>query len=151
MDKLLSVNFIALAEEISWVLPIVVVPKNNGKLRICVAFQQLHVITKKDPYPLTFIEEVLDEVVGHEVYLFLDGFFGYHQIMIAHEDRYKIVFIIDWGAFVSAIMPFGFKNAPPTYQWVVNIDFKDHLGMFMKLFLDDFNVFSNLDTHLPKL
>jgi hypothetical protein len=50
---------------------------------------------EKNPYPLFFIEEVLDEVIGHEVYSFLDGFFGYHQIMIALEDMYKIAFIID--------------------------------------------------------
>jgi len=65
-----------------------------------VDFQGFNVITKKDPYPLAFTEEVLDEVVGHEVYLFLDGFLGYHQIMFAQEDRYNIVFITNWGAFV---------------------------------------------------
>ncbi len=48
-------------------------------------------------------------------------------------------------------MSFGLKNAPVTYQHVVNTTFKDYLGMFMKLFLDDFSMFNNLDTHLPKL
>jgi hypothetical protein len=48
-------------------------------------------------------------------------------------------------------MPFGLKNATPTYQQMVSIAFKDYLGMFMKLFLNDFSVFNNLDTHLPKL
>jgi len=42
-----------------------------------------------------FIKEVLDEVVGHEVYLFLDGFFNYHEIMIAPKNRYKTTFITD--------------------------------------------------------
>jgi hypothetical protein len=50
-------------------------------------------------YPLPFTNEVLDEVVGHKVYSFLDGFFNYHQIMISLKDRYKITFIIDWGTF----------------------------------------------------
>jgi hypothetical protein len=57
----------------------------------------------------------LDEVAKHEVYSFLDGFFGYHQIMITPKDRYKIDFIIDWGVFIRIVMPFGLKNAPPTY------------------------------------
>jgi hypothetical protein len=48
-------------------------------------------------------------------------------------------------------MPFGFKNAPPTYQKVVSKAFKDYLDDFMKLFLDDFMVFCDLDTHLSKL
>jgi hypothetical protein len=58
-------------------------------------FQELNVVTKKDLYFLPFTKEVLDEVVNHEVYLFLDGYFGYCQIMIALENRYKIAFIID--------------------------------------------------------
>jgi hypothetical protein len=58
-------------------------------------FQQLNAATKKDLYLLPFTKEVLDEVVNHEVYLFLDGFSCYRQIMIALENRYKIAFIID--------------------------------------------------------
>jgi hypothetical protein len=67
----------------------------------------LNTTTKKDPYPLPFKKEVLDMVSGHEVYSFLDGFSGYHQITITPEDRYKIAFIIDWGTFVWIVMPFG--------------------------------------------
>jgi hypothetical protein len=48
-------------------------------------------------------------------------------------------------------MPLGLKNAPPTYQQVVSTTFKDYIGMFMKLFMYDFNVFNNLNTHLTKL
>jgi hypothetical protein len=63
--------------------------------------------------------------------------------MIALEDKYKTTFIADWRAFVWVVMPFRLKNAPPTYQHVTSTTFKDYLGMFMKLFLDDFNVFCN--------
>jgi len=97
------------------------------------------------------MEEVLDMVVGHEVYSFLDGFSNYHQITITSKYRYKIAFIIDWGTFVWIIMPFGLKNAPPTYQQVMSMAFREYLGVFMKLFLDDFNVFSNLKKYLAKL
>ena len=48
-------------------------------------------------------------------------------------------------------MPFGLKNAPPTYQRIVNQIYKDYLNDFMKLFLDDFSVYSDVATHLPKL
>lgn len=78
MDKLLNACFIALLEEPSWLLPIVVVPKKNNKLWIWINFLWFNVITKKDPYPLPFIEEVLDEVASHEVYLFFDEFLNYH-------------------------------------------------------------------------
>jgi hypothetical protein len=58
-----------------------------------VDFRKLNVVIKKDPYPLTFIDEVIDIVIGHEVYTFLDGFSCYHQISITQKNHYKIAFI----------------------------------------------------------
>jgi hypothetical protein len=75
----------------------------------------MNATTKKYPYPLPFTNELLDKVVGNEVYSFFDGFPRYHQIQIAPEDRYKTTFITYWGAFVWVVMSFGFKNAPPTH------------------------------------
>jgi hypothetical protein len=77
LTQLLNVGFIASVEEASWLSPIVIISKKNHKLRICMDFWQFNVATKKDPYPLPFIEEVLDKVVGHDVYSFLDGFSCY--------------------------------------------------------------------------
>jgi hypothetical protein len=114
-------------------------------------FQKLKVVTKKDPYPLPFMEEVLDMVARHEVNSFLDGFSSYHQITIAPKNRYKTAFITNWGAFVWIIRPFGLKNVPPTYQRIVSMAFSEYLMVFMKLFLDDFNVFNDLKMHLAKL
>jgi hypothetical protein len=87
--------------------PIVIVPKKNGKLRICINFGKLNVATKQDPYPLPFTNEVLNIVVGHEAYSFLDEYSGYHQIYIIPKDRYKITFITNWGAFIWKMVPFG--------------------------------------------
>ncbi len=77
-----------------------VVPKKNGKLRICVDSKKFNKVTKKNPYPLPFFDEVLNTIVGYEAYSFLDGYSRYHYISIALEDRYKITFVADWGAFV---------------------------------------------------
>jgi hypothetical protein len=62
------------------------VPKKNGKLKICVDFRKLNVVTKKDPYLLPFTNEVINTIAGHEVYIFLDGFPRYHHISIVLED-----------------------------------------------------------------
>ncbi len=79
IDKLLDVGFIKLVEEAtSWLSPIVVVPKKNGKLKIYVDFKNLKVLTKTDPYSLPFTHEVINIIIGHEVYTFLNGFLGYH-------------------------------------------------------------------------
>ncbi len=62
-------------------------PKKNGKLRICVDFRKLNKATKKNRYPLSFFDEVLNIVIGYETYSFLDGYSRYHQISISFEDR----------------------------------------------------------------
>ncbi len=117
--------------------------KKNGKLWICIDFQKLNATTKNDPYQLCFTDEVLDKVVGHEVYLFLDGFFYYHQIQIAPRDYYKTTFIMDLATIVWVLMPFGLQNALAINQKAMNKAFKDYVV--------DFMVFSDLDTHLSKL
>jgi hypothetical protein len=56
-------------------------------------------------YLLTY--EVLNTIEGYEAYSFLDGYLGYHQIFIAIDDRYKIAFVTNWGAFIWKMMLFG--------------------------------------------
>jgi len=95
LDELLAASFIKLMEQATWLSPIVVVPKKNNKLYIRIEFWKLNVATKKDPYQLPFMDKVLDKVIGHEVYSFLDSFFGYRQIQIALKDHYKMKCIMD--------------------------------------------------------
>jgi hypothetical protein len=95
IDKLLTDMFIKYVKEVKWLSPIVVVPKENGKLRICINFKKLNATTNKDPYPLPFTNEMLNIVVGYETYSFLDGYSGYHQISIAPKDIYNTTFVID--------------------------------------------------------
>jgi len=97
---LLVVRFIQSLEKVTWLSPIVVVPKNNGKLRICIDFKKLNVAIKKDPYPLPFIAKVLNTVIGYETNSFLDRYSRYHQIYIAPKDKYKTTFVKDSGAFI---------------------------------------------------
>jgi hypothetical protein len=112
----------------------VLVPKKNGKLKICVDFRKLNKATKKNPYPLPFSDEVLNIIVGYEAYSFLDGYSRYHHISIAPKDRYKTTFAIDWEVFVWMVMPFGVKNGPPTFQKIVSRAFREYLDQFMKTF-----------------
>ncbi len=71
-------GFIKPIEEATWLSPIIVVPKKNGKLKIFVNFKKLSVFIKKDPYLLLFIDEVINTIARHEVYTFLNGFSKYH-------------------------------------------------------------------------
>jgi hypothetical protein len=91
--KLLVVGFTDFVKKATWLSPIVVIPKKNGKLSFCIDFRKLNATTKKDPYPLLFMNEVLNIVVRYEAYSFLEGYSRYHQISITLEDRYKIAFV----------------------------------------------------------
>ncbi len=77
INKLLKTKFIQHVEEATWL--IVVIPKKNGKLKIYVDFRKLNVIIKKDPYPVPFIYEVMNKVVVHDVYSFLNGYSKYQK------------------------------------------------------------------------
>ncbi len=63
IDKLFDVGFIKLVEEVTWLSSIMVVPKKNRRLKICLHFKKLNVVTKKDPYPLPFTNEVINTIV----------------------------------------------------------------------------------------
>ncbi len=76
---------------------------------------------------MPFFNEVLNIIAGHEAYSFLDGYSCHHQISIAREDRYKTTFVINWGAFVWMVMPFGVKNGPPTFQRAISKAFREYL------------------------
>jgi len=99
IDKLLIVGFIQPIKEATWLSPIVVVLKRNGKFKICVDFKNLNKATRKKPYPLPFSDEILNIVARYEAYSFLDGYLRYHQICITFEDRYKITFCNKLGSF----------------------------------------------------
>jgi hypothetical protein len=97
----------------------------------CVDFRKFNKETKKNPYPFPFFDEVLNIVARYEAYSFIDGYSRYHQFFIAPKDRYKTTFVIDCGAFVWMVMPFGVKNGPPTFQKAISRTFRKYLDQFM--------------------
>jgi len=90
-----------------------------------------------DPFPTPFTDEVLDNVGGQEAYSFIDGFYGYHQIKIASEDRSKTNFATEWGCFQYTVMPFGLNNAPAIFSRVVVAAFKEFIHKFLEVYFDD--------------
>lgn len=84
-----------------------------------------------DLFPTPFTNDVLENVGGQEVYSFTDGFLGYHQIMIASEDRQKTTFAAEWGCYQNTVIPFGLKNVPTIFSRVVVVDFKEYIHKFL--------------------
>ena len=92
---------------------------------MCIDNNKLSTTTKKDHYPLPFIDQMLDGLAGHPHYCFLDGFFGYNQIAIAPEDQKKTTFTCPYGTFGFRRMPFGLFNAPTTFKRCIMSMFSD--------------------------
>ena len=129
----------------------VVQDKKTCEVQICVDLIKLNVACMYDPFPTPFTYEVLEGVGGQEMYSFTDGFFGYHQIRIAKEDRHKTTFGTEWGCFQSTVMPFGLKNAPAIFSRVVVVAFKDFIQKFLQVYIDDWIVYSLIKDHLENL
>nr|XP_027095990.1 uncharacterized protein LOC113715885 [Coffea arabica] len=120
-----------------WLSNPVPVPKKNGKVRVCVDYRDLNKASLKDDFPLPNIHIILDNTAGHEIESFCDCFAGYHQILMAEEDREKTTFITPWGTFCYRVMPFGLKNAGATYQRTMTTLFHDMIHQEMEVYVDD--------------
>ncbi|WP_147468530.1 reverse transcriptase family protein, partial [Corallococcus interemptor] len=111
--------------------------------RVCIDYRKLNTVTRKDHFPLPFLDQILERVAGHEYYCFLDGYSGYNQIEIAPEDQEKTTFTCPFGTFAYRRMPFGLCNAPATFQRCMLSIFSDMVERFLEVFMDDFSVFGD--------
>lgn len=93
-DKMLEADIIEPVEESDWVSPMVFQEKKQqGEIKICVDLRNLNDAHVHDPFPIPFIDEVLENVGGQEAYSFTDGFLGYHQIKIVPKDHNRKTFM----------------------------------------------------------
>jgi hypothetical protein len=159
--KLLDAGIIYPISDSKWVSPIHVVPKRAGVTvmqnkegelvltrvqsgwRVCIDYRKLNTATRKDHFPLPFIYQMVERLAGHEYYYFLDGYSGYNQVPVDHEDQEKMTFTCPFGTFAYQRMPFGLCNALATFQrCMINI-FSDMVERFLEVFMDEFSVFGS--------
>ena len=157
--KWLNAGFIYAISDSPWVSPVHVVPKKGGFTvirndgneliptrtvtgwRICIDYRKLNTATRKDHFPLPFIDQMLDRLAGHHHFCFLDGYSGYNQIAITPEDQENTTFTCPYGTFSFRRMPFGLCNAPATFQRCMMSMFSDLVEEIMEIFMDDFTVY----------
>ncbi|CAJ2658862.1 unnamed protein product [Trifolium pratense] len=126
--------------------------------RMCIDYRRLNKATRKDHFPLPFMDQMLERLSGQEFYCFLDGYSGYNQISVNPEDHEKTAFTCPFGVFAYRRMPFGLCNAPATFQRCMQAIFSDLIEKCIEVFMDDFSVFGpsfqhclkNLDTVLKR-
>jgi hypothetical protein len=93
-----------------WLANLVIIPKANGKLRMCIDYTSLNKACPKDPYPLPRIDQIVDSTSGCDLLSFLDAYSGFHQIQMSRKDRKHIAFVTVDGLYCYAIMPYGLKT-----------------------------------------
>ena len=110
---------------------------------MCIDYRKLNTATRKDHFPLPFIDQMLDRLAGHPHLCFLDWYSGYNQISIAPEDQEKTTFICRYGTFAFRRMPFRLCNAPATFQRCMRSMFSDLAEEVMEILMDDFTVYGS--------
>ena len=112
---------------------------------MCIDYRKLNTSTRKDHFPLPFIDHMLYKLAGHPHFCFLNGYSG--QIAIAPEDQEKTTFTCPYGTFSFRRMPFGLCNALATFQRCMMSMFSDLAEEVMEIFMDDFTVYGSSFEH----
>ncbi|CAA7051689.1 unnamed protein product [Microthlaspi erraticum] len=159
--KLLDAGVIYAISDSKWVSPVHVVPKKGGITvvkndrneliptrtvtghRMCIDYRKLNAATRKDHFPLPFIDQMLERLANHPYYCFLDGYSGFFQIPIHPDDQEKTTFTCPYGTYAYRRMPFGLCNAPATFQRCMMSIFTDLIEDIMEVFMDDFSVYGS--------
>ncbi|KAK1644291.1 hypothetical protein QYE76_062096 [Lolium multiflorum] len=129
-----------------------VVPNDNDELipqrivvgyRMCIDFRKVNKVTKKDHYPLPFIDQMLERLSKNTHFCFLDGYSGFSQIAVKAKDQEKTTFTCPYGTYAYRRMPFGLCNAPATFQRCMSAIFHGFCESIVEVFMDDFSVYGN--------
>ena len=157
--KLLQAGIIYPISNSTWVSPIEVVPKKSGVTtvhnekgeemptrlttgwRVCIDYRRLNEVTRKDHFPLPFMDQLLERIFGQPFYCFLDGYSRYFQIEIVAEDQEKTTFTCPFGTYAYRRMPFGLCKAPATFQRCMLSIFSDLVECIMEVYIDDITVY----------
>jgi hypothetical protein len=137
VQRLLDTNMIREVNYPTWLANVVVVPKMNGKWRVCVDYTDLNKACPKDPFPLPHIDAMVDATAGHEMLTYMDASSGFNQTKMYPPDQESTAFMTERGIYCYNAMPFGLRNAGSTYQRLVNQMFRDQIGDIMEVYIDD--------------
>ena len=152
VDQMLADGIIEPSES-PWSSPIVLAKKKDGKYRFCIDFQKVNEVTRKDAYPLPFINAILDKLRRARFISSIDLKHGYWQIPLTAASRPITAFTIpSRGLFQFRVMPFGLHSAPATFQRLMDRIIGPELEPYCFVYLDDIIVLGeSFEHHLDML
>ena len=113
--KQINADFLVISVYPQWISNIVLVPKKDEKVRMCIGYRYMNKENPKDDFPFPRIDMLVDSTTKLKVFSFMDGFSHYNQIEMALEDMENTTFITPCGTFCYREMPFGLQNDGATY------------------------------------
>jgi hypothetical protein len=141
IDRMLRDNLISISDS-EWTSPVLLVKKKDNTFRFCVDYRKLNEITIPDKYPIPRIDETLTLLSGMKFFTILDLKSGYWQLSMHPNSRKYTAFLSNFGKYSWNVMPFGLKNAPSTFQRMMDKIFSKEILNFILLYLDDIIIYS---------
>ena len=99
-----------------WGAPVLFGKKKGKTLPLCIDYRQLNMVTIKNRYPLSRIDDLFDQLRGARVYFKIDLRTGYHQLRVRDTDIPKTAFRTRYGHFEFTVMPLGLTNVPAAFM-----------------------------------
>lgn len=119
---------------------------------MCIDYIYLNKVTFKNFYPLSKIDDLLDQLQYAKYFTKLDLKLGYQQVRVKEKDTWRTTFKEMHGSHEWLVMPFGLFNAPTTFMRLVNDVLRPYLDSFVIVYLDDILVYSSTQKeHIPHL
>lgn len=137
--------------------PIWIVPKKLGRdnqqqWRIVIDYRKLNDMTIEDRFPMPNIEDIFDKLGNCQYFSTIDLAKGFHQVEMDPDDIHKTAFSTANGHYEFLRMPFGLRNAPATFQRLINNILREFIGKICLVYLDDILVFStSIEEHMESL
>ncbi len=127
---------------------ILFVLKKNGTKQLCVNYRQLNEITRQDSYLLSLIRELQDWLGRVKWFTSLNLKEAYYWVQMKKGKEWKTVFQTRYRHYKYTVMLFGLKNAPVTFQRLINDMLREYLNDFTITYLNDILIYSNdLEMH----
>lgn len=104
---------------------------------MCVDYTYLNRACLKDSFALQKIDRLVKSTVGHAMISFMDAYLGFHKISLWPDGQDKTAFVTEQGLYCYRVMPFGLKNAPATFQWLIKTFFSNKLSRNIEAYIDD--------------
>ena len=118
-----------------------VLKKSPGSVRLVVDYRCLNIVTTPDPYCMPRIEDILEKMASATYFSTFDLARGFYQVPVEPCDMDKTTFLTPFGKFRFTVVPFGLRNAPATFQRLMD-GLLWHLSSFVTVYIDDISIFS---------